>query len=299
MKKALKPQDGAILLGAILLIWSIASLFVDPVKSQPRESPIDQLDYAAATVVLPHLETPRAKRNLASLSAGGVSVPITGTEAPFSGTPVPGQNPAEPSSGKPKGRRIPTAMFGQPGPTEDNAYLVPVMPTPTEAVDQPKLIPDRIAIPVIELDAQIMPSSYRLITVDGTQFQQWEAPNDFAAGWQTNSAPLGVPGNTVLDGHHNVFGEVFGRLVDLNPGDLIQVYSGDVVIRYEITNKMILPEKGENLSVRIENARWLLPSSDERLTLVTCWPQWTNTHRLIVVAKPVARTTMSSLTGKP
>jgi LPXTG-site transpeptidase (sortase) family protein len=29
-----------------------------------------------------------------------------------------------------------------------------------------------------------------------------------------------------------------------------------------------------------------MPSTDERLTLITCWPYETNTHRLIIVALP-------------
>ena len=37
----------------------------------------------------------------------------------------------------------------------------------------------------------------------------------------------------------------------------------------------------------MENAAWIMPSEDERLTLVTCWPYTSNTHRLIIVARPV------------
>jgi len=38
--------------------------------------------------------------------------------------------------------------------------------------------------------------------------------------------------------------------------------------------------------VRRQNARWIAPTTDERLTLVTCWPYTGNSHRLIIVAKP-------------
>ena len=38
--------------------------------------------------------------------------------------------------------------------------------------------------------------------------------------------------------------------------------------------------------MREENGRWIQPSDDERLTLVTCWPADSNTHRLILVAVP-------------
>jgi sortase A len=46
-------------------------------------------------------------------------------------------------------------------------------------------------------------------------------------------------------------------------------------------------EEGEKSAVRLENASWIAKTSDERLTLVTCWPYDTNTHRLVVVASPV------------
>jgi sortase A len=40
------------------------------------------------------------------------------------------------------------------------------------------------------------------------------------------------------------------------------------------------------LEIRMANAEWLGGTDDERLTLVTCWPQKSNTHRLIIVARP-------------
>jgi sortase A len=51
--------------------------------------------------------------------------------------------------------------------------------------------------------------------------------------------------------------------------------------------KTIVKEKGESVEVRRKNAQWIAPTNDERLTLVTCWPYTNNTHRVIVVAKPL------------
>jgi sortase A len=53
-----------------------------------------------------------------------------------------------------------------------------------------------------------------------------------------------------------------------------------------VSERHILPEKGQPLSVRLKNAAWIQPTTDERLTLVTCWPYTSNTHRLIIVARP-------------
>lgn len=147
-------------------------------------------------------------------------------------------------------------------------------------------IPLRIVIPAIELDAPILPSEAAVVEIAGKPFQVWHAPDEFAVGWHVSSATLGVPGNTVLNGHHNIQGEVFKRLVELEQGDEIILHSEYRTFSYTILNKMILPEKYAPLEDRVRNSQWILPSEDERLTIVTCWPYESNTHRLILVAKP-------------
>jgi len=160
-------------------------------------------------------------------------------------------------------------------------------PSPT-ATARPLWIPDRLVIPSIQLEARVSPAQLKTVDIRGTLYPQWAAPDSFLVGWHGTSAPLGVPGNTVLNGHHNVHGEVFGHLVDLQVGDLILVYSGDRPFAYVIALKMILPERFKPLAVRQANAQWIQPSPDERLTLITCWPYESNTHRLIIVATPVS-----------
>jgi sortase A len=118
---------------------------------------------------------------------------------------------------------------------------------------------------------------------------QWVVPDEFAAGWHTTSALLGEPGNTVLNGHNNTNGEVFKSLDQVEAGDIIIIESAESRFRYQITNKMILPEKYEEMDIRMNNAQWILPSVDERLTLISCWPFESNTHRVIIVARPLAR----------
>jgi sortase A len=144
----------------------------------------------------------------------------------------------------------------------------------------------RIIIPAIALDAPVTKAKYRKILLQGDVFDQWVAPDQFAAGWIATSAFFGENGNTVLVGHHNEYGEVFGRLIDLNVGDTIVLFSAASSRAYKVTNKMILQELDVPVAQRIQNARWIGRSNDERLTLVTCWPKETNSHRLIIVASP-------------
>lgn len=165
--------------------------------------------------------------------------------------------------------------------------------SPVEEADlQPPpggLEPTRIVIAAISLEAPILPVHYREIEAGGKIYHQWRVPAEFAAGWQDTSARLGLPGNTVLNGHHNAYGRVFENLARLRVGDVIQVYGGEWEYRYTVAAKLLLPERGQPLSVRMENARWLAASDDDRLTLVTCWPAESNTHRLLIIAYPTGR----------
>ena len=180
-------------------------------------------------------------------------------------------------------------------PSETSALSESIQATPASPVVSPTATgtpaptwnPDRIVIPAIKLDAPVKPAKVEEIVVQGTTFREWVAPNSFAVGELGTSASLGTYGNTVLIGHHNVYGEVFGHLVDLHVGDLILLYSGDKEFAYTISVKKILPERWQTVEVRLENAQWIAPSQDERLTLVTCWPYESNTHRLIIVATPI------------
>ncbi len=166
-----------------------------------------------------------------------------------------------------------------PKPSREGQLGIPVVESPE--------IPERIVIDKISLDAPIEIAESMNVNVSGQDVVQYLVPEKFAAGWHEGSASLGVVGNTVISGHHNAYGEVFKKLVDLKVGDTFILLSGKKAFEYVIANKMILPEKNEPLDVRLENGRWILPSKDERVTLVTCWPENTNTHRLIIVAVPV------------
>jgi LPXTG-site transpeptidase (sortase) family protein len=156
-----------------------------------------------------------------------------------------------------------------------------------EAVALPEpVVPDRIDIPVIGLDAPIVGVVPVQVSLGGRLYEQWAAPNKRAAGWHERSTRLGESGNVVINGHHNIYGNVFAFLKDLNSGDEIILYGNGQAYRYRVAQVMILEERYASIEQRTENARWILPSDDQRLTLVTCWPERSNTHRLIVVASP-------------
>jgi LPXTG-site transpeptidase (sortase) family protein len=185
------------------------------------------------------------------------------------------------------------ATASPPSAVPASASVIQQRPTATvgparTATNLPIWVPDRIVIPAIELDAPAVPAKLKEIEYLGKRYQQWVAPDVMASGWHTTSATLGVAGNTVLNGHHNVHGEVFSHLVDLRAGDVIWVFSGARSFAYRISLITVLPERWQQPVFRLANARWIQPSEDERLTLITCWPYESNTHRLIIVALPAS-----------
>ncbi len=163
------------------------------------------------------------------------------------------------------------------------SQTIPAVPTPSAGVP-----PTRLLIPRLGLDAPV--ETVGMIPSDiATGVFEWDVPAYRAAGWLNTSAPLGQPGNTVLDGHHNVQGEVFRNLWELEAGDTISLSAGSQTRRYLVSEVLILPEKNQSLETRLQNASYIQPTDDERLTLITCWPYEDNTHRAVVVALPEDR----------
>jgi sortase A len=147
------------------------------------------------------------------------------------------------------------------------------------------MVINRIVAESIELDAEVIEVGWQEIIQDGVTANAWTVA-DYAAGWHQNSALPGQGGNIVLSGHHNINGEVFRYIVDLQPGDIVTLYDAEQTHEYVIVDKFIVKDKGEPEAVRRANARWIEPFNEERLTLVTCWPYNNNTHRVIVIGKP-------------
>jgi LPXTG-site transpeptidase (sortase) family protein len=147
--------------------------------------------------------------------------------------------------------------------------------------------PIRLVIPKIELDSSVIPVGLKEIVIDGKTYKMWETA-DNEVGWHNLSAPLGQIGNTVLAGHSDIKAKVFRNLQHVEIGDEIIVFTRDngPAYRYEVTQKLLVQEKDVPIETRIKNAQWVAPTSDERLTLVTCAGPGAS-HRLIVIARPI------------
>lgn len=176
-----------------------------------------------------------------------------------------------------------------PVPGAPATVALPTIPRSTPAVATPAPAtspPTRIVIPAINLDAPVVEVGWKVVERDGQTTTEWEVA-DYAAGFHIGSAYPGNVGNTVLSGHHNVRGKVFRYLVNVNPGDLVILYADGRAYYYRVESKQILPEKYASDEQRRKNAELIGYFPEERLTLVTCWPYTSNTHRVVVVARPV------------
>ena len=142
-------------------------------------------------------------------------------------------------------------------------------------------------MPAIKLDIPVVELGWSTKkNVAGEIFSEWDVA-DFAAGWHKNSAVPGEEGNIVMSGHNNIKGAVFRQLDRLKRGDEVILFAGGDPFAYVVDEVLILPEKYAALEQRKANAVYIQPSDDDRLTLVSCWPRNDNTHRIVVIARPV------------
>jgi LPXTG-site transpeptidase (sortase) family protein len=178
-------------------------------------------------------------------------------------------------------------------PEDVNPVVTYTLPAESAAVG---VVPVRLYIPDIDLEAPIVPIGWIYMQIDGVTQPIWDVPNQRAAGWHETSAKVGVPGNTVLNGHNTSRGEVFRYLYKLDVGATILIEAEDgATYTYTVTERLLLPEGGQPIEVRIANAQYALPTDDERLTLLTCHPYGSLAYRLVIIAHPVAQPATSGM----
>ncbi len=137
----------------------------------------------------------------------------------------------------------------------------------------------RIVSMALRVDTHIVPTY-----VDSGAWQV----ADYAAGWLYGTAQPGQLGNSVFAGHNNWHGEVFRYLEFGKIGDEFTIYTSDGAAHsYRVSELYKVPESGLSRTEQLAYAKYTDPTPDERVTLITCWPYHTYTHRLIVIGKPV------------
>jgi sortase A len=164
----------------------------------------------------------------------------------------------------------------------------PATPTPTPAptpTPQPQP-PTRLIIPRIKVNSAITQMD---AVVEGDPLDPtvtWPKLSR-GIGHDRASANPGESGNIILFGHNNTAGQVFRHLSQLSAGDLVYVYTSDQEFSYAVQDVDIVPVTMANDQDRELHAFYLGPKTEETLTLVSCWPYTTYTHRVYVIARPV------------
>ena len=159
-------------------------------------------------------------------------------------------------------------------------------PAPVVTPTPGPLPPNRIQIPAIDLDWPVRKSE-PLPKKDwrGEVFWEWSVP-DNAVGFHRNEALPGDQGNLVFSGHNNWRGEVFRRLPDLKVGDEIILYTPLRSHYYEVTESFLVPYRRDPAEGERQLRAYASDFGDERITLVSCYPYYTNADRIVVIAKP-------------
>lgn len=137
-----------------------------------------------------------------------------------------------------------------------NAYVPPPIPTP--GPEQAR----RLEIPALS-------GNYPIVLGD-----DWEQLKK-GIGQYAGSGQPGRPGNVVLSGHNDIYGEPFRYLDRLKPGDEIIVSTERQEYTYQVREIRVV----EPTDV------WVMgPTDHAQVTLISCYPYRVNTKRIVVFA---------------
>jgi LPXTG-site transpeptidase (sortase) family protein len=126
-----------------------------------------------------------------------------------------------------------------------------------DAQDAPRLI-----IPSIDVNAALTPVYIRRFANDDVTWDVSGLRHNVGVFDQT--APIGTPGNAVLGGHSEQaqgVADVFYNLHRVQVGDDVVVAAGGNQLRYRVISVR---------SVSLYDLSIIRPTSDERLTIITC-----------------------------
>lgn len=143
-----------------------------------------------------------------------------------------------------------------------------------------------IEIPALNILAPVEPVGWQPVAdaLDENTAVVWDSP-DAAVGWVVSSALPGDADNILLYGHNNLHASVFLKLSELKPGDKIMLRTGEEEWTYSVQETRILPVMTSDQDFAAYQ-EYFQPTSSARLTLLSCWPPVSNTHRVVVIAIP-------------
>lgn len=147
--------------------------------------------------------------------------------------------------------------------------------------------PVRLEIPNLDLQVDVVPMSWQIVTVDGKRTTVWTLPEQ-EAGWHVNSAGAGALGNVLISGRQADGAAVFAPIAlgSVMPRQEIRLTDADgLTFVYRVSEVSApIPITGATDEETARAAAYQEQGDNARLTLITGWPDFTTTHRVFVVA---------------
>jgi len=198
-----------------------------------------------------------------------------------------------------KGGQLPTPVAAVanndlPTPTAEPTTPPPRLPSSPSIADWANVVkqqgqnspPVRLSIPSVGINSKVVPIDWKMIpSKGGGDKPEWQVA-DFAVGHHQGTANPGETGNVVLSGHVDYKGEVFKNLHNVSKGDEVIVYTQNGQFAYVVTDLVLVQEDGVSEAQKELNARYMDPTPDQTLTMITCWPYGIDNYRFIAIAKP-------------
>lgn len=174
-----------------------------------------------------------------------------------------------------------------------NFELPSDMPPPTPraqptgtAVPTP-VPPIHLTIAVIGLNTAIVPV-YPISQTSWTGEEQliWDTAANAVGHYFNSGYPLQNT-NIVLSGHNNIEGSVFRDLSTVSIGDEVIISTTERDFTYRVQEKVIIPYLGNETAAEVQLDDFTAPTPTEQVTMISCWPYASSTHRIVVIAVPV------------
>ncbi len=146
-------------------------------------------------------------------------------------------------------------------PEHLRAIVASVIPSPIPDPSREQIV--RIRIPAIEVDAPVI------------QGDDWESLKK-GVGLNTYSVDPGKPGNIILSGHNDIFGQVFRNLDRLKTGEEIIILTEKMTYTYNVQGTQV---------VQPTQVEVLAQTSNATITLISCYPYLVDDKRIVVTGK--------------
>lgn len=168
---------------------------------------------------------------------------------------------------------IPHEVAGQPPAVVSPPPPVTRQPFSTTAINFESRGATRVVIPSVGIDADVRSVGYTF----SNGSLAYDVPRRDAGQYVGTAAP-GERGNSVIGGHvaNRSGAAVFQALPGVKAGDVVDVYRGDTLYQYAVTEIKVVAADTTSVMDRTDDAR---------LTLITCFPGQNFSERLVVVGQ--------------